>query len=189
MDISEKEIIQECQTGNLEKFSLIYDKYAKKIYQFIYYRVFSRETAEDLTSQTFFKALEKINTFNFKKNGSVSAWLYCIARNSVIDYTRVNKKEIPLEEAKEEKSFDRIEEKIDRAQKIKQVENCLKILNYKQREIVIMRVWQEMSYQGISQILGKSEASCKMAFSRGIGKIRENLGDLLLLLVLFVYFK
>jgi len=69
------------------------------------------------------------------------------------------------------------------------VENCLKILNYKQREIVIMRVWQEMSYQEISQILGKSEASCKMAFSRGIGKIRENLGDLLLLLVLFVYFK
>jgi RNA polymerase sigma-70 factor (ECF subfamily) len=189
MSIVEEQIIKECQRGNLEKFSLIYDKYVKKIYQFIYYRVFYREIAEDLTSQTFFKALEKINTFSFKKSGSVGAWLYCIARNNVIDYTRVNKREVSLEEAKEKKSFDRMEEKIDCLQKIEKVKDCLKILNYEQKEIIIMRVWQEMSYQEISQTLGKSEASCKMAFSRGINKIRENFGNLLPSLLLFVYFK
>jgi len=94
---NEKDIIVSCQQGDLEKFSWLYDKYIKKIYDFIYFKTTHKETAEDLTSQTFFKALEKIKTFNSDK-GTFSAWLYQIARNTVIDHYRTMKKTVDIDD-------------------------------------------------------------------------------------------
>jgi len=64
---SQEQIIKECQKGNLDNFGLIYDDFFDKIYRFIYYKTHHKQTAEDLTSKTFIKALEKINSFDSKK--------------------------------------------------------------------------------------------------------------------------
>lgn len=170
----ELNIVILCQNGQLENFGLLYDEYIEKIYKFIYYKTHHKETAEDLTSKTFMKALEKINTFTDLK-GSFAAWLYKIARNTVIDHYRANKYDVNIEDVWDLKDNNDIESNIDIKQKISEVKKYLKDLKSEQREIIIMRIWQNMSYQEIADALGKSEASCKMTFSRAINKLRQEM--------------
>ena len=90
MHIDEKKIIKDCKKGDLEKFSGLYDVYIGKIYRFIFYKTSHKETAEDLTSETFTKALKSIEGFSANK-GTFQAWLFRIARNTVIDFYRTKK--------------------------------------------------------------------------------------------------
>jgi len=174
MNFNEREIILKCQKGDLENFSVLYDHYVKKIYDFIYYRTHHKETAEDLTSRAFMKALEKIGSFD-NGRGYFSAWLYRIARNSVIDHYRTKKIDIDIADIWDLSSNEEIERDIDTAEKLKSVEKYIKNLKINQREIILMRVWQEMSYKEIAEVLGKSEASCKMVFMRSMAKLKKEM--------------
>jgi len=174
MEYNEIEIIKKCQAGNLDDFTLLYDAYVKKIYNFIYYRTQHKETAEDLTSRAFMKALEKISSFENEK-GSFSSWLYRIARNSVIDYYRTKKHDADISDIWDLASEENIERDLDTKEKLKKVDEYLKNLKSEQREIIIMRVWQELSYKEIAEIIGKSEASCKMTYARALAKLKQEM--------------
>lgn len=171
---NEQDIIILCQQGNLENFVQLYDKYIKRIYDFIYFKTTHKETAEDLTSLTFIKALEKIKTFNADK-GTFSAWLYQIARNTVIDFYRTKKEAIDIDDVWDLAGNENIERDIDAKAKLQAIEKYLAKLKSEQREIIIMRVWLEMTYGEIAEVLGKSEASCKMSFSRAIAVLRKEM--------------
>lgn len=183
MKQEEIEIIRACQAGDLAQFSKLYDTYARKIYDFVYYRVQHRPTAEDLTSQTFFKVLESIAKYQ-DNSGNFSAWLYKIARNLVIDYYRTRKNEDDIADYFGLNDGSDLERDLDTREKLKNVEKYLHSLKPELREIIIMRVWQELSYQEIAAILNKSEASCKMQFSRAIAKLRQELPLAILILLL-----
>ncbi|MCU0678942.1 MAG: RNA polymerase sigma factor [Planctomycetes bacterium] len=165
--------IKACQTGQTEEFSRLYDAYIRKIYDFIYYKTTHKETAEDLTSVTFMKALEKIYSFSPAK-GTFQAWLYQIARHTVIDHYRSKKDAADIADIWDLSGNEDLERDLDLRTKLAAVEKYLAKLKVEQRDIIIMRVWQEMSYAEIAAILGKSEASCKMAYSRAISLLRQN---------------
>lgn len=90
--------LKKCQKGELEAFGFLYDNYIKKIYDFIYYKTHHQETAEDLTNATFMKALENIRKFNLQE-AYFPAWLYKIARNTVIDHYRTQKNHNNIDDA------------------------------------------------------------------------------------------
>ena len=168
--------------SNIKDFTRLYDKYVDKIYQFIYYKTHHKETAEDLTSTVFIKALDNFDSFNEEK-GSFSTWLYRISRNTVIDFYRTKKSNINIEDVWDLSGQEDIERDIDITKKIENVKDYLKKLKSEQREIVLLRVWEGMSYEEIAQITGKTEGSCKMMFSRSIKTLREEMP-----LALFLYF-
>lgn len=181
----EKNLIKHCQKGDIEKFAKLYDKYASKIYKFIYYKTSHKETSQDLTSETFIKAMKSINQFDAHK-GAFQAWLYRIARNTVIDYYRAKKNLLNIEDVWDIKQEQETMLKIDYEQGIRQVKKYLQKLNPTQREIVMLRVWQNMKWQEIADALGQSQASCKMSFSRTIKKLREDFGPNIILLILIM---
>jgi RNA polymerase sigma-70 factor, ECF subfamily len=170
----ELSLIASCQKGQLTEFGPLYDKYIRKIYDFVYYKTHHKETAEDLTSQVFMKALEKINTFTTDR-GTFQAWLYQIARNTVIDHYRTTKTEANIEDIWDLASHIDILRDVDATEKLAQVEKYLAKLKPEQRDIIIMRVWQGMSHQEIAAVMGRSEASAKMSFSRAITKLRQEM--------------
>ena len=186
METSEINAIRKCQEGELDEFGFLYDKYVRKIYDFIYYKTNHKETAEDLTSQTFFKALNSLNSFKIEQN-HFSAWLYKIARNVVIDHYRTRKNHENLDDFQNISSSEKTEENLDNARQLEKIQRYLKNFNEEQRDIIILRVWQEMSYKEIAETLQKSEASCKMQFSRAIKKLREEMPLELLLLILLKF--
>jgi RNA polymerase sigma-70 factor (ECF subfamily) len=182
MEINEEKIIRDCQAGELNGFGEIYDKYAPKIYSFIYHKTSHKENTEDLVSKTFFKALKNINKYN-QTGGSFSSWLYQIARNIVIDYYRTKKDTIDITDAYNLKSDEDMKKNIENSERIDEIKKYLGKLKPEQKEIIIMRVWDELSYKEIAKIIGKSEGSCKMLFSRATNTLRKNMP-----ISLFIFF-
>jgi len=187
METDEKKIVANCQGGRAEDFSLLYFKYVKKIYRYIYYKTQHRESAEDLTSQTFIKALEKIRSFDPEKS-LFSTWLYAIARNNVIDFYRTSKNNYDINDVWDLRDDSDIARDADLKAKLQKVEKYIKKLDPEQREIVMLRVWDGMSHKEIAGILGKSEASCKMMFSRTIRSLKNEMPLEVLLYLLFIKF-
>lgn len=171
--------------GDKESFIKLYDYFVRPIYRFIYYKTHHRETAEDLTSQVFMQALDKIKNFNPDK-GVFSGWLYQIARNCIIDHYRSRRFTTPIEDAFDISDNTDIAYDTEIRMRLKEVEVHIKKLTGEQRDIVIMRVWQEMSYAEIAAALGKTEASCKMMFARVIKKLQTEL-PMAALLFLLIY--
>ena len=78
-----------------ERFVALCKEYLPKVYKYMTYKVPDIQTAEDLTSRVFEKALNKFGSHDSEK-GAFSTWLFSIARNTIIDYYRATKKEINL---------------------------------------------------------------------------------------------
>lgn len=175
--------VQKCVAGGREAFGELYDRYINKIYRFVYYKVFDKEAVEDIVSDVFYKALERIGSYDASK-GPFSAWLYRVARNTVIDYYRTKHEMVDIEDFFDVGVSDRTLERIDADIMLTKVGEYLKTLSPKQREIVTLRVWGEMSYREIAEIVGGSEDGAKMAFSRAVKDIREQCGPFALIILL-----
>ena len=166
------QLVERVQKGDPVAFGALYDEYVKKIYDFIYFRTYHKETAEDLTSITFTKAYQKIGSFSGSK-GNFGSWLYRIARNTVIDHYRTHKSTSDILEAYDLSDRTNIEIDFDVQDKLRKVQQYLSGLNPEQRELVIMRVWDGLSYKEISEIMGKSEDALKVSFSRIMAKMKK----------------
>lgn len=153
-------------------FAEVYDAYIEKIYAFVYYRVQHREIAEDLTSTTFLKALDKYSTF---RGGNVRAWLYRIARNTVTDHYRTHRPPAELEAAQDLPSTSNPAHEAEARMQLERARAELDKLSDEQRDIVLMRVWDGLTHAEIAEILGKSEASVKMQFSRSLRQLQSSL--------------
>lgn len=184
MESQFNELIDLSKKGDREAYARLYDMFVGKIYGYIFYRTYHKETAEDLTSRTFLKALEKFYQYKASR-GSFSAWLFRIAHNQIIDHYRKNKKTANIDDIWDLKSTDDVEQAAVNKEQIQRVKALLKELKPIQREIVLLRVWQDLPYQEIAEIVGKSEANCKMMFSRTLIRLRHDLSIAVVLIMLF----
>ncbi len=171
-----------------QHFNELYDLHFEKIYNFIFFRTHHKETAEDLTSKTFIKAWENLEQFNGEK-GSFSTWLYSIARNNVIDHFRKTKNQgesVDLDSIINISTQEDVNWNTSMKLELEKVKEYLKTIPDDQRDIIIMRVWDDLSYKEIASILNKSEASCKMTFYRAIEKLQ---GQLSIAIITFLIIK
>ncbi len=167
-------IMEECGKGSPGKFTRIYERYFRKIYDFAYYRTCCRESAEDITSQTFMRALEKADTYDSSRS-SVATWLFKIASNLLIDHFRKSRRDGGVDALEELAAKEDFESEIFDRELLSQVMSYFEKLSPKKREIVILRIWQNLPYREIAEICGMSEASCKMSFYRTIEEIRAKI--------------
>ncbi|MDA3850205.1 MAG: sigma-70 family RNA polymerase sigma factor [Spirochaetaceae bacterium] len=156
-------------------FGKIYDDHATRIYRFIYYKTYNREAAEDITSETFLRAIEKEQSFDESK-GSISSWLFAIARNLTTDYFRKKQLHLDIQDIWDLKSSDDVAVDVENQVQLEELRKILGSLKTLQREVIILRIWMDMPYKEIAQVLGKSEASLKMAFARTIKHLKEQMG-------------
>jgi RNA polymerase sigma-70 factor (ECF subfamily) len=174
MNQAEINLVASAQKGEAEAFGALYDAYADKIYKFIYYKTHHRETAEDLVSLTFTKALEGLAGFSPAK-GSFSSWLYKIARNNVIDHYRSFKSEADVDDIWDLTDSTDAPADADTSMRLAEVKKYFKYLSADQREILTLRVWEELSYKEIAEATGKTEQNCKVIFSRALAELRHQL--------------
>ncbi|MDQ3018345.1 MAG: sigma-70 family RNA polymerase sigma factor, partial [bacterium] len=161
MDSTEIQIIKSCQAGHMESFVILYDRYVEKIYKFLYYRTNAhRELSEDLTSQTFIRAMEKIATFKADR-GTFQAWLYQVARNILIDHYRKNKSTENIDEHLNIASNENLEKQAAQKLTNEDLQKILQTLPQEAQELINMRLWDELSYAEIAAITGKTEGSLK----------------------------
>lgn len=175
--ISEKILLFRLRTKNdPEAFAELYDIYARRIYSFVFFKVSSREEAEDITSEVFLKAWRQIN--EKKKIDSFSGLLYKVARNCVIDLYRSKSKnkeflsvddEMTMELGDEERWKKDLGKRLE-AEKIIQV---LQKLKQEYREVVALRYVDEMEISEIAEITGKGHIAIRVTLHRGLKKLKE----------------
>lgn len=186
---NEAELVASCQAGRLEDFALLYDHYADPIYRYIRYRVRDSELAEDLASQTFLRAMEKIRDYA-PSRGSFSGWLYRIARNGVIDHYRSHKATESIDEDFEVAGEDDATRMLQQGMAKEQAHKMLATLDDEKRDILIMRIWDGLSYKDIAEITGKTETNCKVIVSRTLAGLRDTFPvAALIALILFPTFR
>jgi RNA polymerase sigma-70 factor (ECF subfamily) len=160
-----------------EAFGKIYDLYARRIYRFVYFKVSSEEEAQDLTADVFLKAWSFLLD---EKGGEVrhlSALLYSIARNRVIDHyrSRAARETLPLMESAEEMlADDRMDlKKVDAAIDAKMLAKRLRSLKDEYREALVMKYLDELETSEIANILGKTNGNVRVLLHRATEALRD----------------
>ena len=171
--------------GDNSAFWDLYKKYIDDIYRFVYRKIGEEKIAEDIVSEIWIKILNNIENYREQSGATFKSWIYRIAYNTVIDYYRTKKEKVDIEEILEPWFSSDFWKNIDDKDCLKRVEKYLENLSQKEREIIFLRVWDDMSYKEISEIIGESVDNCKQICSRTMKKIRANI-IFLFLLVLFL---
>lgn len=181
-DLQEQQAITAIKNGQTEQFVVLYDLYIDKIYRYLFYRVHHKQLAEDLTSQTFLQAFDKIHQYDASK-GAFGAWLYRVARNLMIDEMRRKKPHDNIDNHYDLQDDTNIEIETDQQLSRESIQKLLESLEPDARELITLRLWDDFSYAEIAALTGKTEGALKMQFSRLIKKLQENsLGIFLALL-------
>lgn len=165
-------IIQRAQKGEKDAFGLIYDAFSEKIYKFIYFRVGHRETAEDILSDTFVKAWSKLNQVS--SSNTFSAWVYQIAKHNIIDYYRLKKTTVDLEDVSDilvdlANPIDELNLQMEQ----KRILSILDQLSTEQRQVIKYRFFEDLSNEEIAQIMNKSEGAIRVLQHRAIIRLKQ----------------
>jgi RNA polymerase sigma-70 factor (ECF subfamily) len=185
MDLDEeRELVRQAQKSP-DAFAELYDQYYPRIFGYVLRRTANLETAQDITSETFLKALKKLWQFQWR-NISFSPWVYKIATNEVNQYFRKAeyKKSVSLEELQEQgfellSPHDPESELIEAQEKLKQHLDFLEIqerivrLPAKYQEVIALRFFEKRQIKEIAEILGKREGTIKSLLHRAVEKLRE----------------
>ncbi len=163
----ERRLVEQAKSGDAEAFGQLYDACFDRVYRFIFFRVSDVPTAEDLTSQVFLKAWQNLG--RYRPNGPILAWLYVIARNTVIDHYRTFKQTVSLDEAAPLVAQDaKLDEMVEFQSEMKSLQESLQYLTEEQQEVLILKFIAEFDTDQIARRMGKSEGAIRALQMRAL---------------------
>ncbi len=163
-------LVQLAQQGDREAFACLYDYYVDTVYRYIYYRVENRALTEDLTSDTFLRALRRIDTFTWQGR-DFAAWLVTIARNLVADHFKSSKFRLEVttgEMLDADEVEDSPEDEVLCSLSNVTLINAVKQLTPRQQECVTLRFLSGLSVAETARIMGKNEGAIKTLQYRAV---------------------
>lgn len=175
MPKDEIDLILQLQQWDLDSFTPLYEKYFQKIYSFALMKADGNiQIAEDATSTTFMKAFENIHKFSAEKEwSSFTARIYSIAYHSLLDILK--RKE--SESIDDENNISDNSDYVDYFQKHVQTEQILAYLEQlwaEKRDLFILRIRDNLSYDEIAEVLWKNSSTCRKDFSKLVKKVANH---------------
>ncbi len=165
------------QKATPESFSEIYALYTNKIYRYIFFRVGDEKTAEDLTSQVFMKAWERIDHYRPGEAQFVT-WLYTIAHNTIIDHYRTKKETVALETSVSVPSDGLSpEEESEWHQERELLHQAIQKLTIEQQNVVILKYINGMSTEEIATYLGKKTGTIRALQMRALQSLCRQMAE------------
>lgn len=165
--------------GDAEAFGQLYDHYVATVYRFLYYRVGAHALAEDLTSETFFRALRAMGSFRWQGK-DFGAWLVTIARNLVADHFKSGRYrlEVSTDEILSHDTMTAgLEDGVITGMTNEILIDALRRLPSEQQECLVLRFLQGMSIADTAKALGRSEGAIKQLQLRAVRKLAKALPE------------
>ncbi len=161
--LNDAELVSLYTQNNQEAFKVLLQRYKSKVFSTIYFIVKDRETANDLTQDTFFKVIDTIRNKKYNEDGKFQPWIVRIAHNIAIDYYRKNSKYAFVRDDEDYSVLDNLP-MIDASReddiKQKEIKNLLRQhihqLPFEQRQVLLMRHFADMSFAEIAEFTGVS---------------------------------
>lgn len=165
------------QQGDGEAFGQIYDMYVGSVYRYLYYRAGSHSVAEDLTSETFLRALRRIDSFSWQGR-DIGAWFITIARNLVTDHFKSSRFRLEVTTADmldADRADDGIEQEVlDNLDNVALL-RAVRQLKADQQECIILRFLQGLSVAETAAVLNRSEGAVKQLQLRAVRALAAKL--------------
>ena len=158
------------QQGDGEAFGQVYDAYVGSVYRYLYYRVGSHALAEDLTSETFLRALRRIDSFSWQGK-DIGAWFTTIARNLVADHVKSSRFKLEVSTADmldADRADDGIEDVVLGRLQSAALLDAVRRLRPEQQECLVLRFLQGLSVAETAEVLGRSEGAVKQLQLRAV---------------------
>ena len=168
-------LVELARKGDSEAFGLLYDHYQPSVYRFLFYRTRSTTLAEDLTSETFFRALRSMQSFRWQGK-DFGAWLMTIARNLATDHFKAGRTRLEMTTEDMSPHDDATEGPESMVLAGLTNEILLKALTElpdEQRDCLVMRFLQGMSIAETAAVLGRSDGAVKQLQLRGVRNLAK----------------
>jgi RNA polymerase sigma-70 factor (ECF subfamily) len=171
------------QQGDGEAFGQIYDRYVDAVYRYLYYRVGSPQLAEDLTSETFVRALRRIDSFHWQGK-DIGAWFVTIARNLVADHFKSSRFRLEVStgdilDAAHAGSVNQggvnpgTEDLVLDHLRNAELLGAVKQLKTDQQECIVLRFLQGLSVAETADVMGRSEGAIKQLQLRAVRSLAK----------------
>lgn len=155
----------------MNEFEKIYSQHFADVYKYTLSLCRNETLAEEITQETFFKALKNID--KFEGNCKMRVWLCQIAKNAYFSLYQRNKHIV--DESYEENGIECIEQKLINSEVAWQLHKTLHLLGEPYKEVFSLRVFGELSFLQIAELFGKTESWSRVTFHRAKLKIKEDL--------------
>lgn len=175
-DMSDEDLMLEARAGNQESFGILYNRYKGPILNYVLGMVKIQGVAEEITHEVFLKLYRNRETYEVR--AKFTTWLWTLAKNTSIDYLR-KKKELLYEDFSatndegDSKSFEVVDQSstaeeliIDQIEQ-KDLRDCVEALPGKQKEAMNLRIFSELSYDEIAEVMQTSMSAVKSLIKRG----------------------
>ncbi len=173
--INDEETLVQRAREDPEAFGLLYERYVKKIYNYVFYRVGNHHDAEDLTAKTFYKALDNIDRY-VSWGVPFSAWLYRIAHNLVANWhrDRSRRKVTSLDGLVVAGELgDSPERAVESGEEREELLKVIRRLSADRQQLLILKFVEGMTNAQIGQIMGRSEGAIKSLYHRTLIALRS----------------
>jgi RNA polymerase sigma-70 factor (ECF subfamily) len=169
----DKELVIDFLNGNEAAFNLLVRKYQNKIYWYARRMLGNHSDADEVTQEVLITLYEKLNTFKFES--SLSTWIYKITNSKTLNLIRKQKVRefMSLDKVFNKSTSDDIINDFENAEKLELLEKALKQIPQKQREVFVLRHFEELSYNEIAEITGKAVGTLKANYFHALKKITE----------------
>jgi RNA polymerase sigma-70 factor (ECF subfamily) len=168
-------LVELARQGDADAFGLLYDHYQSSVYRFLFYRTRSSTLAEDLASETFFRALRSMNNFRWQGK-DFGAWLMTIARNLATDHFKAGRTRLELtteDMGLHDDATDGPESMVLAGLTNEILLRALTELPPEQRDCLVMRFLQGMSIAETAAVLGRSDGAVKQLQLRGVRNLAK----------------
>ena len=182
-DLTDAELLRLMLSGDEESFTLLYKRRQASIYRFVLQMCGSQQVAEDVTHDVFLFLMKDGHVFD-PARGSVSSFLFGVARNFVLRRFRGDQLTVPIADGDEDERFDQVGnepgplEDLTKAEMIEHVRRAVLSLPERYREVVVLCELQELSYGETAEILGCAIGTVRSRLHRARGllitKLRPN---------------
>ena len=168
-------LVDLARDGDAEAFGQLYDHYCQPVYRFIFYRVSSAALAEDLTSDTFFRALRSMTQFQWQGK-DFGAWLMTIARNLVVDHYKAGRTRLETtvdDLSSHDGTLDGPEDEVMASLTNEILLEAMSQLPEEQQTCLVMRFLNENSIAETAKVLGRTEGAIKQLQLRAVRNLAK----------------
>ncbi|MEJ7643679.1 MAG: sigma-70 family RNA polymerase sigma factor [Chryseolinea sp.] len=171
--MTDEMIMDAVKNGDLQQASLLFERYNKRIFNFLARMTMDRDLAEDLTQNVFLRLIKYRSSY--RTGARFEPWIYQVARNIFSDHYQANKNRfsdfVDVEKIEDDMADTNESHLIDEREKL--LHRSMAKLESDQRELLVLTRFQQMKYEDVAQIMGTSVANIKVRVHRAIGKLRD----------------
>lgn len=176
--MTDEMIMEAVKNGDLQQATLLFERYNRRMYNFLARMTMDRALAEDLTQNVFLRMLKYRSSY--REGLKFQSWIYQVARNVFADHYHAHKNKLKsfVDVEKVEDSMADNDDSTDIDEKEKLLHRSMARLTEEQRELLVLTRFQHMKYEDVALIMDTTVANIKVKVHRAILKLREHYFEL-----------